>query len=96
MNDEYRALYAEVTGRVITALRGRRTMAHLAERSGISKSSLSRIECGDQVMSVWQARKMASALGLTLAQLADRIEFEYQRALVSDNERKCGEAISKC
>jgi transcriptional regulator with XRE-family HTH domain len=45
------------------------SIRRLAKRAGISKSSLSKIEAGDQVAGLESSERIAAGLGLTLGQI---------------------------
>jgi transcriptional regulator with XRE-family HTH domain len=45
------------------------SIRHLAKRAGVSKSSLSKIEAGDQVAGLEASERIAAGLGLTLWQI---------------------------
>lgn len=74
---------AALLGEMIRAARIRRRMTtiELAERAGVSRSLVARVECGDMGSSIGAAFEMAVVLGVPLfeaepARLASRLEHE--------------------
>ncbi len=67
----------------LTRLRKEMTQRDLAERSGISDVSISRIERGEQDISLSTLKRIADGLGVTEEQL-----FAFQRELDAENETK--------
>jgi transcriptional regulator with XRE-family HTH domain len=74
-------LSAEQIGARLHELRRQRqlTLQMLAERSGVSRAMLSKIERGEKMPTVVLALRIAQALGLTMSQLLGVVE---QRAVV--------------
>jgi transcriptional regulator with XRE-family HTH domain len=74
-------LSAEQLGARLHELRRQRqlTLQELAERSGVSRAMLSKIERGEKMPTVVLALRIAQALGLTMSQLLGVVE---QRAVV--------------
>lgn len=61
-------------GTTIKLLRAKRPQEELAHEAGISTSTLSRIERGLHQPSLPTLRKLATALGVSLAELIDTAE----------------------
>jgi transcriptional regulator with XRE-family HTH domain len=61
-------------GTTIKLLRGERSQEDLAHAAGISTSTLSRVERGLHQPSLPTLRKIAAALGVSLADLIDAAE----------------------
>ncbi len=75
-------VYALVLGRVIGALRERHGMsqAALAERVGLTQSTLSRIERGQARPDAFTLRRLADAFGVTPGVLSDWVDQAYARS----------------
>src|ERR687894_257765 len=66
------AVSSEQLGKRVKELRGRRslTLEALAERSGVSRAMISKLERGEKNPTLVVAAKLAEGLGVTLSQLA--------------------------
>ena len=65
------AVSSEQLGKRVKELRGRRglTLEALAERSGVSRAMISKLERGEKNPTLVVAAKLADGLGVTLSQL---------------------------
>lgn len=74
-------VYALVLGMIIMRLRERRelTQAALAERIGVTQSTLSRIERGQVQPEPFVVRQLADAFGMTTSAFDQHVDDAYQR-----------------
>lgn len=68
--------YASLLGQVIRQQRQAKNIlpTFMAEKLDLSQPSYSRIETGDTTMNVWQLRTCASALGITVTSIMEKVE----------------------
>ncbi|RTL50663.1 MAG: cupin domain-containing protein [Bradyrhizobiaceae bacterium] len=64
------------------------TLDALAERSGLTKSYLSKVERGLSVPSISAAMKIAESLSLSVGQLLGETQYEGAISIVRQNERR--------
>ena len=74
-------VYALVAGKVIATLREHRgwNQSQLSRLTGITQSTLSRIERGQVLPDIYMFRVTARAFGLTVGQLSKQIELAFIR-----------------
>jgi transcriptional regulator with XRE-family HTH domain len=74
-------VYALVVGRLIGILRERRgwTQAELASRVGVTQPTLSRIERGQAVPELYDARRFAQAFGMRPEAFSKLVEDAFSR-----------------
>lgn len=79
-NEAY--VYAMVLGRVVASLRERRGMSQgeLAQRVGITQSTLSRMERGQGQPDAFTLKKLAEALDVSVADLTDWVDKALARS----------------
>jgi len=75
-------VYALVLGRVLASLRERRSLsqAELAARVGMTQSTLSRMERGQAQPDAFTFRRLAEALGVTVAELSSYVDQALARS----------------
>lgn len=76
---EERLAYATVVGQVVQRLRARINQETLAQKAGLSQSTLSRFENGQSLPDAYELRRLASALGKTTSELSTLIEQAFTR-----------------
>lgn len=80
--DQEAYVYALVLGRVVASLRERRGMsqAELASAVGMTQSTLSRMERGQAQPDAFTFRRLAEALGVTVAELSSYVDRALRRS----------------
>lgn len=73
---EEKQVHTLALGKVIAALREKRSMTQteLAQASGLSQSSVSRLEAGRATPDIFELKKIAGALGVSTEELERRAE----------------------